>query len=103
MGEITDALRRARNEPLAPGALQGRAEPETRVRGAVDAPAPPPAPTDTAPDGRPVAEIPRTMAKTWTARAVLVAERQLVAESFRQFALQLRPLVERRANRAVLV
>lgn len=94
MGEITDALRRARGEATASAALPVRGvEPLTR----------PGAPMEPVPDPAPIAEVPRTTAKRWTARAVLVPEQHVVAESFRQFALQVRPLIERRANRCVLV
>jgi Mrp family chromosome partitioning ATPase len=103
VGEITDALRRSRHESPAPGALPGRAEPETRPSWPVEAPAAPAAPAEPAPDARPLAEISRTTANQWTARAVLVSEKQVVAENFRQFALQVRPLIEGRANRCVLV
>lgn len=103
MGEITDALRRSRHESRASGELPSRADPEARPGWPVETPARPPAAAEAAPDARAVAEISRTTARAWTARAVLVAEQQVVAENFRQFALQVRPLIERRANRAVLV
>ena len=93
MGEITDALRRARREATAAAALPADAAPPTR----------PGAPAEPAPTTGPTAEIPRTTSARWTARAVLVAEQHVVAEGYRQFALQVRPLIESRANRCVLV
>jgi Mrp family chromosome partitioning ATPase len=93
MGEITDALRRAREEHPA-GAAQpspAHAGPEASAR------------AEPAPDAGPISEVSRALVDRWTARAVLVPERHVVAESFRQFALQVRPLIERRANHCVLV
>jgi capsular exopolysaccharide synthesis family protein len=101
VGEITDALRRARGE--APAPLPGPARPEPRAAEPAGAPSRRSAPAEPAPEPGPIAEVPRTLASGSTARAVVVPEKHVVAESFRQFALQVRPLIERRANRCVLV
>jgi len=110
LGEITDALRRARLEQGsgAPGA----GEPTSSAAWAGAVSRPPPRPTDAgarapalpprAADA-PVATFPRAKLGDWAARALLVEPRHAVAESFRAFAIRVRPIIAARAQRTVLV
>lgn len=87
MGEITEALRRAKADPASEAA-----PPPPRP----GAPEPPPA------DG-PTAAIPHTKDTNWVARAVTVEERSSVAEHYRHFAIRTRREMERRRARSVLI
>jgi Mrp family chromosome partitioning ATPase len=106
VGELTDALRRARDEhalgtvPAGHRAGEGAAgAPAERERAEVPGAAGPPA-APPAPDA-PIATLSRAKAGEWTARAVLVNAPSGIAESFRRFALRLRPALGGR--RSVLV
>lgn len=114
MGEITDALRRARTErgrdDVLPRAPLAPAAPGITTGGS----APAAARDDTRPDvaaGRlpqraddePVAPIPRVKVGDWVGRAILVEAQQAVAECFRQFAIRVRGAIEARGVRSVLV
>ena len=90
MGEITDALLRSRRGGDAVGE-RARVDP------------PPPARDGDRGEATPHIEIPRGAGAPWVGRAVILPEQQLVAESFRNFALQTRRLIERLRNRAILV
>jgi Mrp family chromosome partitioning ATPase len=110
LGEITDALRRARleQESAAPSAEEPTAA--AARAGAASRPAPRPPETGARASGlppraadAPVATFPRAKLGDWAARALLVEPRHAVAESFRAFAIRVRPIVEARAQRTVLV
>src|SRR5262245_24536334 len=90
MGEITDALLRSRRGGDAVGE-RARVDP------------PPPARDGDRGEATPRIEISRGVGAPWVGRAVILPEQQLVAESFRNFALQTRRLIERLRNRAILV
>jgi len=111
LGEITEALRRARAErggedrspsnpsepPPKADAPRERAPLRVPERGA-DAPALLRAPRA---DGEPAAAIPRAKAGDWVPRAVLVDPEHPTALAFRRFAIRLHPELE--ARRSLLV
>jgi receptor protein-tyrosine kinase len=108
VGEITEALRRAREEPRPSGLADG----ERRAGGGgAQSPAAPgdadsaaslPPPPARAPD-EPIVAIARAKAADWVARAVCVEPQHAPAECFRQFALKVRRAIEGRPDRRVLV
>ena len=114
MGEITDALRRARLEHAS--AVPGGSDPaeagertDAAARAVARASASAAAPAARVPSrapratDEPVATLARAKVGEWAPRALLVEPRHAVAESFRSFAIRLRPLVEARAQRTVVV
>lgn len=107
MGEITDALRRARaereaaaRETGADAPAPGARRPPARPPGA-PAPAPTPAgPSDAGPE--PV-EISRHRTGFWQARVVHIGRPEAVAERFRHLAVRVRRELEARDGRILLV
>jgi capsular exopolysaccharide synthesis family protein len=111
MGEITDALRRARAEKEAQAAESTRADApsEAEADGRFEAeaaaslrPHRAQAPAHAAPLA-PVCEISRERTGFWQARATLVESLGPVAERWRQIALQVRRTLDRRSQRSLIV
>jgi Mrp family chromosome partitioning ATPase len=102
MGEITEALRRARESgPLEPDAKKAPERTESRPAMRSTLPA-------TGPSGQPPRSerhllVPEDRAGEWAARAVLVDRRGALAETFRHLALRIRKELERRKVRAFAV
>ena len=117
MGEITEALRRAKlaeeSQDIFRDAARGDDESPRRARDwggpAIDAsdedyPRSKPAAAAQRPDDEtPLVEIPRTMTGFWTPRAVLVEPPLAAAECFRHFAVKVNRELERRDANSVLV
>lgn len=114
MGEITEALRRAREEATRgeePGQTPDRRPASAREASARPVPPvfgesspPPAAPLEAADDERSgELHIPDTKEGAWAARAVLADQHGRFAVQFRQFALRVGSELERRGTRAVLV
>lgn len=125
MGEITEALRRAREErerrrtgeprpreepaaAPAPAAPPWRPEPvpDPPPRAPQPAAAPRPAPAPPAasePEPEPDVRIPRSADDGWVGRAVVVDDSGTVAECFRHFALSVRQQLELRETHSLLV
>jgi len=103
MGEITEALRRARREresgQKAPGSTRP-AQPGATT-GATNAPEP--SPTFPSATRKPEAHVPDDKRGFWQARATLVEDVGPVAERWRQIALQVRRALEKRSQRSLLV
>jgi succinoglycan biosynthesis transport protein ExoP len=114
MGEITEALRRARDQrsaeherpsrpsespPESPVARAGL-DPATAVPIREPAPAPLPGPV---PSEATVAAISRDRGILWPARAVLVGPREPYTERFRRFAVRVREELGRRQRRSVII
>jgi len=116
MGEITEALRRARNqrnpgreqgaqrtEPASPSAVT-RAGFDTPVAAPQREPAPAAAPGSTAvAHDAVVVAISRIRTELWPDRAVLLEPREPHAERFRRFAVRVRDELERRQRHSVVV
>jgi Mrp family chromosome partitioning ATPase len=115
VGEITDALRRARLQRSPSRKDDPRVEEvphaSTVARAGLDVPPPP---DHTVPDAIPADEVaeersteiipfPRTRSGPWAARAVLLDPRQPHTERFRRFALRVRQELKRRELRSVLI
>lgn len=103
MGEITDALRRARGEQA-----HDHAAPHGSTRSPVAPSTEPPqwtAPVGRAPEEEPQAEVavPSERRGFWQARATRVDGVGPLAERWRQIALQVRRALDRRSQRSVLV
>lgn len=103
MGEITEALRRAREAgPLEPPDAKkapDRADARPALRSSLPA---------TGPSGQPPRSerhllVPEDRAGDWPARAVLIDRRGALAETFRHLALRIRKELERRKVRAFAV
>ena len=89
MGEISDALRRARTRLDAPAGAVPPSEPRREL----------PSPLGAAASTREPVRIPAEKEGAWTARAVLVDPRGEAAERYRQFAIRLqRSMRERNAR-----
>lgn len=95
MGEITEALRRAKNAsaPETPGTPE---------------PLPAPAPTpvgvpEPAPEPSATISIPHTKDAHWVGRAVTVEERGSVAEHYRHFAIRTRRALDARRARSLVI
>jgi capsular exopolysaccharide synthesis family protein len=113
VGEISDALRRARNDrsgtPEEHAAGRGAREPEELSQRSE------PRPASLRPELDPAAAVfpesadarqltlERTREGEWRARAVVVAARSPATEAFRQLALRVRAGLERRALRSVVI
>lgn len=102
MGEISEALRRAR----AGGAEAPQGTPSERVPlppppATVSAPAP--APAEPMPASEHVDSPPRTREGLWSPRALLVEDHGPAAESARHLALRVRAELERRKARSVAI
>jgi Mrp family chromosome partitioning ATPase len=116
MGEITEALRRARSQRGADRERRSQgaeAPPDTAVaRAGLEAlppaplrdPAPlaPPQPASAVQDAS-VATISRSRTELWPARAVLLDPREPHTERFRRFAIRVREELEQRQRRSLLV
>jgi Mrp family chromosome partitioning ATPase len=114
VGEITDALRRAKQKRDSSRETDPRAEEAPRestiVRAGLDLPPPTartipePIPIDELPaEAVQVAPIPRTRSGPWPARAVLLDPHQPHTERFRHFALRVRKELQRRDTQSVLI
>jgi Mrp family chromosome partitioning ATPase len=114
VGEITDALRRAKLErdPNRRGdpRIEGAPRESTIVRAGLDALPPaegaardPIAPDELAEEDVSIAPIPRTRSGPWPARAVLLDPRQPHTERFRRFALRVSQGLKRRQTKSVLI
>lgn len=89
MGEVTDALRRAGQEPGRPSE-----SPRVHVEGR----------EELRPEaGSPESEISRSLEGSWQARAVLVNPTGQQADQFRRFALRVRRSLDERGARSVLI
>ncbi|MFQ5418489.1 MAG: CpsD/CapB family tyrosine-protein kinase, partial [Myxococcota bacterium] len=115
MGEITEALRRAKDQRESrrePGARTGDevVADSTAARAGIDGPTPGPSPA-ARPAPEPVrretgdapAAISRERDETWPARAVLLDPRQPHTERFRRFALRVRHAFQRMDTHSLLV
>lgn len=107
MGEISDALRRARGERAAAEAERrsavGEEKPETPatgLEGPVAAAAVPPAPVEPAGE---VATIDRHRAGFWQARAVVMERPGAVAERFRHLAVRVRRELDANGRQTLVV
>ncbi|RIL05735.1 MAG: hypothetical protein DCC71_09280 [Proteobacteria bacterium] len=96
MGEISEALRRARGDD--PARKAQAAEPRPIDPGRPASPAPPPTPA-----GERIESPPRTREGIWSPRALFVEDHGPAAESARHLALRLRAELERRRARSVAV
>lgn len=90
MGEITEALRRAKN---APAPEPGTAEPLPTPVGV----------PQSAPEASEAISIPHTKDAHWVARAVTVEERSSVAEHYRHFAIRTRRALDARRARSLVI
>lgn len=93
MGEISEALRRARELPTrgeGPEPLAARREAGPLFQA-------------TAADARTTVSIPTSRAHAWRARAVLVEPASDIAESYRHFAIRVQRALRERSARSVLV
>lgn len=95
MGEISDALRRARQE-------QGARHPLPVTRSVPEPASERPAPPVDAPDV-PLAHIDRTQSEGWAARAVAVPNEGAIAERFRQLAVRVEQSLAARRTQTVLI
>jgi len=91
VGEITEALRRAKSAP-APKA-GGTPEPKPAPASLVEP----------APDAAQAISIPHTKDANWVARAVSVEERGSVAEHYRHFAIRTRRELDARRARSLVI
>lgn len=96
MGEISEALRRARSDDPARAAQPAEPRPIEPGRLAPPAVAKPVA-------GQRIASLSRTREGTWQPRALFVEDHGPAAESMRHLALRLRAELERRRARSVAV
>jgi len=114
MGEITDALRRAKLQRDSgrgtDPSFESSPRESTVVRAGLDAPLPPehttpePIPSDEVAEGDvEIATFPRLRSGPWPARAVLLDPRQPHTERFRRFALRVRQELQDRGKKSVLV
>lgn len=113
MGEITDALRRARGDRGRDDASIGAGEPPAAAI-AIGGSTPLEVRSARGPDvaasrlqqrdaNAPVASISRVKEGDWVGRAILVEPKHAVAEAFRQFAVRVRGAIEARSVRSLLV
>jgi len=96
VGEITDALRRAREGGTD---LEARLPPARLADAAPEAPLAPPEPSERAAN----VEISLDRGEEWPARAIVVEPRGQVAEALRHLALKIRAELDRRRARSFAV